>query len=69
MRENKLEERVMEISAKQFINAGITGAVDLGGALKESLSVRDRIARGEIPGPRLWVSGPMMTRRRYRRAR
>ena len=30
MRENKLEERVMEISAKQFINAGITGAVDLG---------------------------------------
>jgi imidazolonepropionase-like amidohydrolase len=64
MREGKLEEKVMEISARQFINAGITGAVDLGGPLKEILSIRDRIKRGEIPGPRLWVSGPMMVRNR-----
>ena len=64
MREHNIEEKVMEISAKQFINDGITGAVDLGAPLKESLSVRDRIARGEIPGPRLWVSGPMLVRNR-----
>ena len=54
-------ERVMEISAKQFIDAGITTAVDLAGPLKESLSVRDRINRGEIPGPRMLMSGPWIT--------
>ena len=44
-------ERVMEISAKQLVNAGVTTAVDLSAPLKESLLVRDRINRGEIPGP------------------
>ncbi|MGH9348285.1 MAG: amidohydrolase family protein [Vicinamibacterales bacterium] len=60
MRENKLTEKVMEISAKQFIDAGITGAVDLGSPVAESLSIKQRIEKGEIPGPRLWISGPMM---------
>lgn len=58
VREHDLQERVMEISAKQFINAGVTSAIDLGGPLEESLSVRDRINRGEIVGPRLLMSGP-----------
>jgi imidazolonepropionase-like amidohydrolase len=60
--ENGLVERVMEISARQLLLAGVTSAVDLGGTLKESLSVRDRIRRGEIPGPRMWMSGPWITR-------
>jgi imidazolonepropionase-like amidohydrolase len=60
--EHDLVERVMEISAKQLLMAGVTSAVDLGGTLKESLSVRDRIKRGEIPGPRMWMSGPWITR-------
>lgn len=55
-------ERVMEISAKQLLMAGVTSAVDLVGPLKESLSVRDRINKGEIPGPRMWMSGPWLTR-------
>jgi len=59
---NHLVERVMEISAKQLLMAGITSAVDLGGTLNESLSVRDRIRRGEIPGPRMWMAGPWITR-------
>jgi imidazolonepropionase-like amidohydrolase len=59
---NGLVERVGEISAKQLLMAGVTSAVDLGGTLKESLSVRDRIRRGEIPGPRMWMSGPWITR-------
>ena len=42
--------------------AGVTSAVDLGGTLKESLSVRDRIRKGEIPGPRMWMAGPWITR-------
>lgn len=58
IRENNLRERVMEISAKQFIDAGITAGIDLGGSLDESLSVRDRINRGEIVGPRMQMSGP-----------
>ena len=58
--ENKLTGTVMEISAKQFINAGITAAVDLGAPVEESVRLRARIERGEIPGPRLWFSGPMM---------
>ena len=56
--------KVMEISAKQLLNAGITAAVDLGAPLAESLSVRDRINRGEIPGPRMSMSGPWITRSR-----
>ncbi|MCP6768913.1 hypothetical protein NL529_29120, partial [Klebsiella pneumoniae] len=59
---NGLVERVGEISAKQLLMAGVTSAVDLGGTLKESLSVRDRIRRGEIPGPRMEMSGPWITR-------
>ena len=59
-KENRLE-RVMQISAKQFIDAGVTTAVDLSAPLKESLSIRDRINRGEIPGPRMLMSGPWIT--------
>jgi imidazolonepropionase-like amidohydrolase len=60
--ERHLAERVMEISARQLLMAGITSAVDLGGPLKESLSVRDRVRRGEIPGPRLWMAGLWLPR-------
>ena len=59
---NGLIERAMEISAMQLLRAGVTSAIDLGGPLKESLSVRDRINRGEIPGPRMSMSGPWVTR-------
>ncbi len=59
---NNLVEKVGEISAKQLLSAGVTSAVDLGGTLKESLQVRDRINRGEIVGPRMSVSGPWITR-------
>lgn len=60
--EQGLAERVMEISAKQLLMAGVTSAVDLGAPLQESLSVRDRVNRREIPGPRLWMSGPWIPR-------
>lgn len=60
--ENKLVERVMEVSARQLLMAGVTSAADLGATLRESLSVRDRINKGEIPGPRMWMSGPWITR-------
>ena len=54
---------VMEISAKQLLLAGVTTAVDLGAPLDASLRVRDRIARGEVPGARMLMAGPWITRR------
>ncbi|MET0618735.1 MAG: amidohydrolase family protein [Thermoanaerobaculia bacterium] len=59
---NKLLEKVSEISAKQLLMAGVTSAVDLGGTLKESLAIRGRINSGAIPGPRMWMAGPWITR-------
>lgn len=61
-REETIDE-VMAISAKQLLMAGVTTAMDLGGPLRGSLNVRDRINAGEIPGPRLWMSGPWLARR------
>ncbi|MEO9872316.1 amidohydrolase family protein [Ekhidna sp.] len=59
------EEVIMPASAHQLLMAGVTSARDLGGPLKESLSVRDRIAKGEIPGPTLYVSGPFIQKKPY----
>ncbi len=52
---------VAELSALQMVRAGVTTAVDLGAPLEVS-SVRDRIQDGELPGPRLLLSGPWITR-------
>ncbi|MBW2715550.1 MAG: amidohydrolase family protein, partial [Deltaproteobacteria bacterium] len=52
---------VMPIAAKQLLRAGVTSAVDLGTPF-EILAVRKQIDEGLIPGPRLSVSGPWITR-------
>jgi imidazolonepropionase-like amidohydrolase len=54
--------KVMEISAKQLLMAGVTTTVDLGAPLKPSLSIRDRINRGELVGTRVLASGPWISR-------
>ncbi|NQZ78366.1 MAG: amidohydrolase family protein [Ekhidna sp.] len=59
------ESVIMPASAHQLLMAGITSARDLGGPLQESLSVRDRINKGEIPGPTLYVSGPFIQKEPY----
>jgi imidazolonepropionase-like amidohydrolase len=59
------ESVIMPASAKQLLLAGITSARDLGGPLKESLSVRDRINAGKLPGPTLYVSGPFIQHEPY----
>lgn len=58
-------EKVMELSAYQLLMSGITSAIDLGGNPNESISLRDRINKGEVAGPRLQVSGPLVTRRAF----
>lgn len=60
-----LEDIIMPASAEQLLMAGVTSARDLGGPLKESLSVRDRINNGEIPGATLYVSGPFIQKKPY----
>lgn len=51
----------LPIAAKQMIRAGVTSAVDLGTPF-QILDARRRIDAGEIPGPRLTISGPWITR-------
>jgi imidazolonepropionase-like amidohydrolase len=60
-----MESVIMPASARQLLMAGVTSARDLGGPLKASLSVRDRIRKGEIPGPTLYVSGPFIQHEPY----
>ncbi len=52
---------VMPIAAKQLMRAGVTSALDLGTPF-EILAVRKQIEEGLIPGPRLSISGPWITR-------
>ncbi len=59
------EDVIMPSSAHQLLMAGVTSARDLGAPLKESLSVRDRINRGEIPGPTMYMSGPFIQKKPY----
>jgi imidazolonepropionase-like amidohydrolase len=56
---------IMPASAKQLLLAGITSARDLGAPLEASISVRDAIAAGKIPGPTLYVSGPFIQHAPY----
>ncbi len=59
------ESVIMPASAKQLLLAGVTSARDLGGPLEASISVRDRINAGKIPGPTLYVSGPFIQHEPY----
>ena len=62
---NRLADEIMPASAVQLLLAGVTSVRDLGAPLEPSLSVKNRIANGEIPGPRLYVSGPFIQHEPY----
>jgi imidazolonepropionase-like amidohydrolase len=62
---SQFESVIMPASAKQLLMAGVTSARDLGGPLKESINVRDRVNSGQIPGPTLYVSGPFLQHEPY----
>ncbi len=57
-------DEFMPIAAKQMMRAGVTSGLDLGAPF-QILEFRERIRRGEIPGPRLTISGPWITRLDY----
>lgn len=60
-----LKDVIMPSSAHQLLMAGVTSARDLGAPLEESISVRDAINNGEIPGATLYVSGPFIQHKPY----
>jgi imidazolonepropionase-like amidohydrolase len=62
---DKLGTEIMPASAVQLLLAGITSARDLGAPLKESVDIKTKIEKGEIPGPRLYVSGPFIQHQAY----
>jgi imidazolonepropionase-like amidohydrolase len=62
---DRFESVIMPSSARQLLMAGITSARDLGAPLEASIRVRDRISKGEIPGPTMYMSGPFLQHKPY----
>ena len=63
--EKRFGSEIMPAAAHQLLLAGVTSARDLGGPLEDSINVRDRINRDEIPGPTLYVAGPFIQHEPY----
>ena len=61
----QFESVIMPASARQLLMAGVTSARDLGAPLDASIHVRERIRKGEIAGPTLYVSGPFIQHESY----
>ncbi|HUM03386.1 MAG TPA: amidohydrolase family protein, partial [Thermoanaerobaculia bacterium] len=61
----RFRDEIMPLAARQLLMSGVTTVRDLGAPLEDSLVVRSRIQKGEIPGPRLFVSGPFIQRAPY----
>src|SRR6266487_7112291 len=59
------ESIIFPAAAKQLLLAGVTSARYLGGPLAPSISARDRINAGKIPGPPMYVSGPFIQHAPY----
>ncbi len=51
----------MDARATAMVRAGITTARDLGGGVWAEIALRDRIASGAVPGPRLLCAGQPVT--------
>jgi imidazolonepropionase-like amidohydrolase len=61
----RFRAEIMPIAARQLLMAGVTTARELGAPLEDILDVKRRIDKGEIPGPRLFVSGPFIQKKPY----
>jgi imidazolonepropionase-like amidohydrolase len=62
---SRFRDEIMPAAAKQLLRSGVTFARELGAPLEDVLHVKQRIEKGEIPGPRLFVSGPFIQHRPY----
>lgn len=62
---DRMADVIMPASARQLLMAGVTSAHDVGSTLDDILTVRRRIDGGDIPGPRLFVTGPFIQKAPY----
>jgi imidazolonepropionase-like amidohydrolase len=62
---SRFKDEIMPAAARQLLRSGVTFARELGAPLEDILSVKARIEKGEIPGPRLFISGPFIQHRPY----
>jgi len=56
----RLRREIMPASARELLLHGVTSARDMGANLEDIVEVRERITREEIPGPRLFICGPIL---------
>ena len=57
---SQMEAVIMPAIASQLLMAGITSARDAMAPLDPVLRVRERIARGDLPGPTMYVAGALL---------
>src|SRR6266581_3340147 len=62
---SRFRAEIMPAAARQLLRSGVTFARELGAPLDDVLDVKRRIEKGEIPGPRLFVSGPFIQHKPY----
>ena len=58
----QFERVIIPASAEQMLMAGVTTVRDLAAPLQPIVSVKKRIASGDIPGPTMYVAGPALTK-------
>jgi imidazolonepropionase-like amidohydrolase len=57
---DRYASEIMPATAVHLLLAGVTSTRDLGAPLEASRSLKERVDSGEIPGPRLYMSGPFL---------
>jgi imidazolonepropionase-like amidohydrolase len=62
---SRFRNEIMPAAARQLLRSGVTLARELGAPLEDVVDVKRRIDKGEIPGPRLFVSGPFIQHKPY----
>ncbi|HEX9636140.1 MAG TPA: amidohydrolase family protein [Acidobacteriota bacterium] len=60
---DQFRDLIMPIAAKQLLHAGVTTVRDVGARIEDIFPVKQRIASGEIPGPRVYATGPFLQKR------
>lgn len=62
---DRFASEIMPASAVQLLLAGVTTARDLGAPLEDTLAVKEKLESGQIPGPRMFWSGPFIQHEPY----
>jgi imidazolonepropionase-like amidohydrolase len=58
---SQFERITIPVAAEQMLMAGVTSVRDLAAPPQAILAVKKRVAKGEIPGPTMYVAGPALS--------